>query len=314
MGRSQRNKDKRELIKQRRNELKDKRNGGDNRPNPKNLTPIPSLMGGKGSTHPPVKKANTGWKVKGGCKDEPEVTACSLVGTPTLYIEPIPRRQIELLMDAYPRCEWFGYLIGERSGTGFFVEGIVIPPHKTATAGSAEAEPFNTPENCIGVIHSHNIMGAFHSGTDQAHVDKNYPVSTTVAKRTNALEYDTVCNIKTQCGKMMSLKCGTKYVAQPPVFDEEAFVKKSKENIDKGKTKYAGVVVYGGDDDDWYNGGYLYGGSYNQHLVDKLKKEKEAELDEAEAGFLKDGTQFIDEDGKPLSQKEIDEIMKHQVI
>lgn len=112
-----------------------------------------------------------GWKTKKG--GEPEVK-CSLTETPTVFIEPIPRKKIELLMDRYPGKEWIGYLIGRAEGEHFFVEDIRIPPHKEATATSAEAEPFHIPDTCIGIIHSHNSMGAFHSGTDQAYIDRTF--------------------------------------------------------------------------------------------------------------------------------------------
>ena len=79
-------------------------------------------------------------------------------------------------------------------------------------------------------------MGAFHSGTDQDYVDKNFPVSITVAKKgQGGLEFDAVSHQTTQCGKGTTGKGTVKYVAPTPTFDTEAFMKEAEDNIDKGK-------------------------------------------------------------------------------
>jgi RecG-like helicase len=137
------------------------------------------------------------------------------------------------------------------------VEDIAVPPHKESNYASAEAEPFNVPNNCIGVIHSHHTMGAFHSGTDQTHVDRNFPVSITVAKQSDNLTYDAVSVQTTPCGKTVSLKGEVKYVQPKPTFDEDEWLKVAKENIDKGQYKgvYAGQV---GVQSNWvYKDGHL---------------------------------------------------------
>ena len=130
------------------------------------------------------------WRVKR--ETEPAIQ-CSLVKSPTVFIEPIPRYKINLLMSHYPHQEWLGYLVGRTSEKeNFFVEDLAIPPHREVSIASAEAEPFNIPENCIGIIHSHGSMGAFHSGTDQDYVDKNFPVSITASKGSQEIEFDAV--------------------------------------------------------------------------------------------------------------------------
>lgn len=173
------------------------------------------------------------WKVDKG-KDNHIV--CSLVRSPTIYLEPIPRAKIQFLMKEYPSQEWLAYMTGRISEkANLFVEDISIPPHKEASGGSAEAEPFHIPENCVGVIHSHHSMGAFHSATDQAYVDKNYPVSITVARNGDSLSFDAVSYQETPCGKGITLKSSVKYVQPEPLFDKDSFLKGAKENIDKGK-------------------------------------------------------------------------------
>lgn len=172
---------------------------------------------------------------------------CSLAATPTIYVEEIPRQKIGLLMEAYPHQEWFAYLVGKITKQhDVCVEDISVPPHAYASGASAEAakpsyDPntgkyiFHSPANCVGVIHSHNTMGAFHSGTDDAYVDKNYPVSITVAKRQGSpdLEFDTVCFAVTPCGKATTGKPQVRYVQPKPLFDVADWLGKAKANIDR---------------------------------------------------------------------------------
>lgn len=185
-----------------------------------------------------------GWHVKEKEKD----VICSLVDSPVIYLEPIPRHKIEILMDEYPNQEWLGYLVGSVSEKkNVFVEDISIPPHENVSSVSAEAKPFNIPEKCVGIIHSHHHMGAFHSGTDQTYVDKNFLVSITVARGNQGLSFDAVNNQKTPCGKTVTGKSVVKYVRPEPSFDVEVFLTEAKANIDMGKT----VVGYQYGSDLW---------------------------------------------------------------
>jgi len=166
---------------------------------------------------------------------------CSLVDVPVTFLEPLARQKIEVLMGEYHHQEWLAYLVGSISKKkNIFVEDISIPPHAYAYGASAEAEPFHIPESCVGVIHSHHHMGAFHSGTDQSHVDRNFPVSITVAYNgdRSSLVFDAVSCSKTPCGKDTTVKSTVKYVQPPALFDKEEFLKGAKENIDKGKKVY----------------------------------------------------------------------------
>jgi hypothetical protein len=181
-----------------------------------------------------VKVAMTGWKVA----TRPTIS-CSQVKEPDVYLERVVIDKIGLLMDAYPHQEWLGYLAGIQEEDNFLVEDLIIPPHASANGGSAEAEPFNIPVNCIGLIHSHHTMGAFHSGTDQAHVDRNYPISITVAKKSGGqLEYDTISCRRTECGKEATVKGHIKYVQPRPEFNTEEWLAGAKTNIDKGVRVY----------------------------------------------------------------------------
>lgn len=172
---------------------------------------------------------------------EQQVT-CSLVQAPGIFIEAKPRHKIGLLMEAYPHQEWLAYLVGRRGkadGVNIFVEDISVPPHANAGGASAEAEPFHIPEACVGMIHSHHHMGAFHSGTDQAYVDRNFPVSITVAFNGGGeLVYDAVSYQETPCHKALMLKCTVKYVQPQPDFNCEAFLLEAKTNVEKGRQSY----------------------------------------------------------------------------
>ncbi len=170
---------------------------------------------------------------------------CSLCKAPNIYMEPIPADKIRLLMEEYIHTEWIGYLVGrENKDSGdIFVEDIVIPPHEEASGASCLAEPFHIPKTgCVGVIHSHHTMGAFHSGQDDHTVDRNFNISITVAKKSANLEWDAISHVTTLCGKHSLLKCSVKYVQLKPLFDREKWLEQAKENIDKGTTKV--VKVY----------------------------------------------------------------------
>jgi len=182
-----------------------------------------------------------GGKKWGENQKEDSKIECSLVVKPIIYIEMRARLKITYLMEEYTSREWLAYLVGTISEKGnYFIEDIVVPPHKESYCASAEAEPLYTPkEGCIGIIHSHHGMGAFHSGTDQTYVDKNYPISITVARgEGSALKYDTVSVTETPCGKPVTMKdCEVKYIQPEPDFDAEKWLEESKKNIDKGVYK-----------------------------------------------------------------------------
>jgi len=160
---------------------------------------------------------------------------CSLTKAPTIYLDSTPRQKITILMGEYTHQEWIGYLVGRLpEKDNIFVEDLVIPPHEEVSSASATAEPFHVPEHCVGVIHSHHSMGAFHSGTDQSFVDMNFPVSITVAMQGGELTFDAVSNRLTPCNKTITLKCLVKFVQPQPLFNKEEWLKEAKENIAKG--------------------------------------------------------------------------------
>ena len=222
--------------------------------------------------------------------------SCSLAKSPDIYIEAIPRQKIEYLLDAYPHREWLGYLVGTIGNKSVFVSELSIPPHREASGASAEAEPFNIPENCVGVIHSHHSMGAFHSGTDQNFVDKNFPVSITVAcKGGRQLEFDAVSYIITPCGKASTGKSAVKYVLPKPLFDKDTFLAEAKKNINQGIREFQ-------LSDNWGDNKQLPSPRGNGHKVRVYAQQIPVGADYT-----------VDENGNVLTGKELEKYLEERL-
>lgn len=179
------------------------------------------------------------WKAK-----QKQEVICSLVGAkPVVVIDRLSGRKINVLMNTYPNQEWMGYLVGDSDDKAFKVTDLTIPPHKIASGGMAEAEPFNTPEHCIGVIHSHHHMGAFHSGVDDSYVDRNWPVSITVDSRG---KFDAVSFKATPCGQVCKQDKLEVRLVDTPDDSLAEFLKQAQENINKpnkGRTRISIMPV-----------------------------------------------------------------------
>lgn len=175
-------------------------------------------------------------------KGKTEEIQCSLVEGKKVILSLRVQNKVKLLMNEYKHQEWLGYLVGKVNKQSIQVQDLVIPPHRVATGASAEAEEGHWPDKCIGILHSHHTMGAFHSGVDQNHVDANYPVSITVANRAGTVEYDAVAKCTTICGKQTTIKVRV-YLDMPKLdFDAKQFLQEAIENIEKAKQS---VIVYG---------------------------------------------------------------------
>ena len=163
------------------------------------------------------------WKVQ-----REEVEECSLVELPIITLKTLPSWKILLLQRRFHH-EWIAHLVGRKEGNEYTIDDLVIPFHQMANFASAEAEPSQQPENCIGIIHSHGTLGAFHSGTDDAYVDRNYPISITVSGIIT-LELDALVNLKTPCGRWM-LEAVCVQVATGPLFDLDLFLRDAEAKI-----------------------------------------------------------------------------------
>jgi hypothetical protein len=161
-----------------------------------------------------------------------EVVTCSLTKPAKIIMDALAKQKIEILMREYPHQEWMSYMVGVLEPE-VRVKDLVIPPHAHASGGSAEAEPMHVPADCLGVLHSHHHMGAFHSGTDDAYVDRNYPLSITVAIGAQGLDFDAIMWQHTPCGKLFKSKCSMSFI-YPPAADLSDFLTEAKTNIQKG--------------------------------------------------------------------------------
>lgn len=172
------------------------------------------------------------WEIK---RDNHNGLECSLAPMKEVYLSQKVQAKIRLLLDHYPADEWLGHLTGKVEEDRVLVEDMVIPEHLHTSGAMVEVDSRSTPANCVGVLHSHNRMGAFHSGTDKEYIDSSYPVSITVAGMSNHVTYSTLNTVYTPCGKYRTGEAVLHLVPPRPSFDEEGFLKEAVQKIDKGK-------------------------------------------------------------------------------
>lgn len=153
--------------------------------------------------------------------------------------------KIAALMMEYTALEWLAYLQGSKDDEEILVTDIFVPPHAIQTSTSAEAVPFHQPANCVGIIHSHHSMGAFHSGTDAAYVDGNYPVSIVVAfsrDQNGGLAFNALTRLSTPCKRHMVKEIPVNFVQPRPNFDLKEFLDRAKEAIQYYKHPHPLIV------------------------------------------------------------------------
>ena len=172
------------------------------------------------------------WK----CKDKEQVKACGLIfETRQVLIYPMARRKIELLLKANPKCEWMSFMVGYQDKVqNFYITDLIIPRHKVVGGGMAEVFDNQQPPMCLGVLHSHHDMGAFHSGTDFDYVDKNYPLSVTVSTMSalpEGMSFDAVSYTITECGRELKAEHLVCFTKPEPLFSEDAFINDSMKLI-----------------------------------------------------------------------------------
>ena len=231
-----------------------------------------------------------------GTKKNLEDVKCSLIGGVRVNIYPVPKRKIEILMAEYLHTEWVGYLVGERQDcpdlglTNFDVKDIIIRLHEESSGGTCLAEPaLKQGKDWIGAIHSHHGMGAFHSGQDDHTVDRNWPVSITVARdKKGGVEYSAKSVQKTLCGKPSLVTASVHFVTQV-LFDEQAFKDESKKNIDRGRPEPASncAIPF-------------------RHSLMPIAEERFGLIPPRRCNL----TGYTDKSGRVISQKEYDAIME----
>ena len=159
---------------------------------------------------------------------------CSFIQKPVIHLMQTVQAKLEALMNQYPHREWCSYLVGDKVNDGWIIQDLVVPPHEASEGGYCLAEPFHEPPACIGFLHSHHSIGAFHSGQDAHTVDKNYTISITVAKRAGQtqIEYAPLVNMETPCHQhYQSIAIISLVVTSVPLSQD--WLTKAIANIDK---------------------------------------------------------------------------------
>lgn len=149
--------------------------------------------------------------------------------------------------------EWIAYLTGEIDETKAFyqVDGFYFPP-QVASGGHCEPiqNSFEFRPRTIGTVHSHNVMAAFFSGTDLAHM--NWPVELVINAKG---EMATAVRTKFECGKVGRATDAKTVLIEVPPQVEDPNVALLKEALEQGKALTArgnvrGAEAAGGDRPD----------------------------------------------------------------
>ena len=154
--------------------------------------------------------------------------------------------KIQQLMKHYPHLEWLGYLVGKMDYENgeVIVDDIKIPDQSVSAASVYNVEyEWADGLPIIGVIHSHNTMGAFFSGTDDSYINQNHDVSVVVSTSSRSPILGQV-RVKTPCDRYI-LSEGTKVkfkVDYPVEYDATEFRTEFEKRI---KTYTAPAIGYG---------------------------------------------------------------------
>ena len=154
--------------------------------------------------------------------------------------------------------EWIALMTGKRTDDGWHtvVDGFVVPPQKRGPA-TADMEPVKVdPTKVVGIVHSHNSMQAFFSGTDTGEDGVNeFPISLVVAQTPKTEMEKTMgfawkCEAKAElgCGKLARVPAmlgveGVKFLEAPEKEEAEA----SQQTVKDGDVGYCPFKEEGGD-------------------------------------------------------------------
>lgn len=171
-----------------------------------------------------------------------------------VWVYPLAKEKIELLMDEYKNIEWLAYLIG-KFGEKIEVSDIFVPNQEISTASvdNVICKEFNDLD-IVGVIHSHHSMGNGFSKTDDDYINQNHNISLCISNS----GINGHVRWETPCGSYKIVDCVVKIKTESLV-DSETFIKEAKEKIKK-KT-YTTPVVHGLN--NFHNVGGYYGGYPN---------------------------------------------------
>lgn len=194
-------------------------------------------------------------KIVGECGHKPNTTS-------VITFSRAVKSKIDLLMKAYPSLEWLAYLVGDAET--LLITDLIIP-EQNVTGASVHVTGPHDNTNVIGVIHSHNTMGAFFSGTDNTYINGNHGISVVVSTTGAKAQIRWI----TPCGSKLIMEASI--AVEKEVFPgEDTFMEKAKENIKVP----APVVYYGGGGYDYQMQSWRGGGGYGfDHKYDKSDSE-----------------------------------------
>jgi len=199
------------------------------------------------------KKTGTslGWDL-GEAVDSNCIDSCTELETEhTINISFEARQKITELVAAYPRLEWAVGLIGKQDGEKWIVDDIFVPEqevHSCSVELTDEGNKELAGVKCIGWMHSHNDMKAFHSPKDDSN-SKMFGISVTV---NNKLETDARVKVQLPCGRFGMAKANV--VFDMPASKGGSFVESIKDKIkeitwvgyNNGYTQYGYATKYNG--------------------------------------------------------------------
>jgi len=131
--------------------------------------------------------------------------------------------------------EWLGYLKGSHLTSGEWkVTDIVVPKQEVSSVTVKPAETVHSE----GVVHSHNDMRCYFSGTDDDFLNENHDFSIVVNKDGDS---KAVVRVKLPCGALTIVEAEV-LIEYPEVKDAKEFIKQAKKNIVEEKPVWQGYV------------------------------------------------------------------------
>lgn len=115
------------------------------------------------------------------------VSDCPMTRKSTGIVRMTPELISALATAVQDKDEWAIVLTGERKDRGYDINvtGYFIPD-QDRSGGHVDVKEFDLDLDVVGVIHSHNSMGAFFSSIDTATLNPRFPMSIVVAQAKNA--------------------------------------------------------------------------------------------------------------------------------
>jgi len=149
-----------------------------------------------------------------------------------VIFEPLAKVKVSALMKHNKGMEWLAYLVGK----DVTVSDIRIPKQVASAGSVTDIDTTVVDEDVIGVIHSHHNMGSTFSHTDDEWINKNNDISLCISNR----GIDGHVRFKTPCGCYKLIKANV-IVNLCVDFNEDEFIKDSKELISKPSYKYSNI-------------------------------------------------------------------------